>query len=83
MSRKEKLIAKIMNQAQEKNVTFEELISLVVLLGFSLKNITGSHRVYTKTGIEEIVNLQEGKNGKAKPYQVKEVRKIINERGLK
>jgi len=38
--------------------------------------IRGSHHVFRKEGIEEMINLQrEGNN--AKPYQVRQVRYII------
>ncbi len=44
-------------------------------LGFS-ERIKGSHHIYFKEGIVEIINIQP--NGtKAKPYQVKQVRNII------
>lgn len=38
--------------------------------------IKGSHYIFSKNGIEEIVNIQEV-NGKAKPYQVKQIREIV------
>jgi hypothetical protein len=44
-------------------------------LGFS-ERIRGSHHIFTKNGVEEIINLQD-KSGNAKPYQVKQVRDII------
>ncbi|MFZ2325227.1 MAG: hypothetical protein WAV89_16210 [Ignavibacteriaceae bacterium] len=33
--------------------------------------------MYSKNGIPEIINIQPLKDGKAKPYQVKQVRNII------
>lgn len=48
---------------------------MVINLGFELRQ-KGSHYILTKDGIEEIINLQP-KNGKAKAYQVKQVREII------
>ena len=36
----------------------------------------GSHHIFTRERVEEIVNLQP-KGGKAKPYQVKQVRQLI------
>jgi hypothetical protein len=45
-------------------------------LGFSVR-IKGDHHIFYKEGIEEIINLQPLKNGKAKAYQVKQVRTII------
>jgi hypothetical protein len=44
-------------------------------LGFD-ERIRGSHHIFTQDGIEEILNLQP-KQGKAKAYQVKQVRNII------
>jgi len=44
-------------------------------LGFD-ERIRGSHHIFTKEGIGEILNLQP-KDGKAKPYQVKQVRGVI------
>ncbi|MBS1259361.1 MAG: hypothetical protein MAG551_02431 [Candidatus Scalindua arabica] len=40
------------------------------------KKIKGSHHIFTKVGVEEILNIQP-KGGKSKPYQVKQVRNII------
>ena len=38
--------------------------------------VKGSHHIFYKEGIDEILNLQ-AYNGKAKPYQVKQVREIL------
>jgi len=43
--------------------------------GFT-ERIRGSHFIYAKDGVEEILNIQ-SKKGKAKPYQVKQTRGII------
>lgn len=44
-------------------------------LGF-VERIQGDHHIFTKEGIEEILNLQP-KGSMAKPYQVKQVRNVI------
>lgn len=44
-------------------------------LGFD-ERIRGSHHIFMKEGVEEILNLQP-KGSKAKPYQVKQVRRVI------
>ena len=49
-------------------------------LGFE-ERIRGSHHIFTKEGIGEILNLQP-KGMKAKPYQVKQVRDVILKYGL-
>ena len=44
-------------------------------MGFTVR-IKGSHHIFFRDDVEEIINLQPDKN-KAKPYQVKQVRDII------
>ena len=44
-------------------------------LGFD-ERIRGSHHIFTKEGVADILNLQP-RRAKAKPYQVKQVRQII------
>lgn len=40
------------------------------------ERIRGSHHIFTKDVIEEILNLQP-KGSKSKPYQVKQIRNVI------
>jgi hypothetical protein len=51
-------------------------------LGFR-ERVNSSHRIYSKEGIDEIINLQPGRDGKAKPYQVRQVRQMIQRYELK
>ena len=44
-------------------------------LGFD-QRIRGDHYIFTKEGVEEILNLQPN-GAQAKPYQVKQVRNLI------
>ncbi|WP_251446081.1 type II toxin-antitoxin system HicA family toxin [Vermiculatibacterium agrestimuris] len=75
MSQQEKLMFAILSGTQDKNISFSELQSVLDRLGFQCR-IKGDHFIYTKDGIEEIINIQPvGKM--AKPYQVKQVRQII------
>lgn len=66
---------KILNGIADKNITFSDLINILSKFGFSLR-INGSHHIFTREDVEEIINLQP-KNGQAKPYQVKQVRELI------
>ena len=75
MSKHEKLLIKILRGTSDRNIDFEELRNLLIRLEFE-ERIKGSHHILTKEGIEEILNIQ-SKSGKAKPYQVKQVRNII------
>ena len=75
MGQREKLIIKILSGAQDKNIPFNETCCLLTHLGFEGR-IKGSHRIFFKENVEDILNLQP-KNGKIKPYQVKQIRSII------
>jgi hypothetical protein len=44
-------------------------------MGFQ-ERIRGSHYIFTRDGVEEILNLQP-RGSMAKPYQVKQVRKVL------
>jgi len=75
MGRHEKLLAKILQGTSDANVSFAGLCQLLKVFGFA-ERTRGSHHIFTKDGVEEIINLQP-KGTKAKPYQVKQVRSII------
>jgi predicted RNA binding protein YcfA (HicA-like mRNA interferase family) len=75
MGKSEKLLLKILRGTSDGNVPFEQLCQLLENMGFE-KRIRGSHHIFTKEGIEEILNIQP-KGGKAKAYQVKQIREAI------
>ncbi len=66
---------KLFRGSSDNNFDFDELVSVLKHLKFNFR-IKGSHYIFYKDGIEEIINLQV-KHGKAKPYQVKQVRNIL------
>ena len=71
-----KTLNKVLSGLADKNVRFQDLKKLLSDFGFSVR-IKGDHHIFYKEGIEEIINLQPLKDGKAKAYQVKQVRVII------
>ncbi len=75
MSQLDKLLAKILSGTSDSNIQFAQMCQLVRRLGFE-ERIRGSHHIFTKQGIEEILNLQP-KGSQAKSYQVKQIRTII------
>ena len=44
--------------------------------GWTLARIQGSHHIFVREGVEEILNLQT-RDSLAKAYQVKQVRRVI------
>lgn len=71
----DKLIKKILSGSSDTNINFEELRNLLLRLSF-IERIKGSHHIYCRDDVEEIINIQP-KGKKAKPYQVKQVRNLI------
>ena len=71
-----KLLEKVLSGLADKNIRFQNFNKLLNDFGFS-ERIKGDHHIFYKEGIDEIINLQPLKDGKAKAYQVKQVRIII------
>jgi hypothetical protein len=59
----------------DADIPFIGLCNLLEKLGFK-QRIKGDHHIFTRDGIEELINLQP-KGSKAKSYQVKQVCSII------
>lgn len=75
MGRYMKVKQKILSGSADTNVEFSHLCQLLARLGFE-ERVKGSHHIFTRDGLAEILNLQP-KGNKAKPYQVKQVRNIL------
>ena len=71
-----KILDKVLSGLSDKNIRFRDLSRLLCDFGFS-ESTKGDHHIFHKEGVEEIVNLQPLGDGKAKAYQVKQVRMII------
>ncbi len=75
MSRSELVLRQVLSGTGDSNISFKDLSSLLSSLGFELRT-KGSHHIFHMEGVAEILNLQP-KAGKAKAYQVKQVRGVI------
>lgn len=73
---RDKLIRQILAGRSDSNIPFEPLCQMLRSLGFH-ERIRGDHHIFGKPGVVEIVNLQPLPSGKAKAYQVKQVRNLI------
>ena len=76
MSQKEKRLLRLMQKGNEKSFSFEDLISAIRAAGYCYHHSTGSHQFYTHAQLRTLT-LQLDKNGKAKPYQVRQARDEI------
>ena len=76
MARFDRLLARVLAGTSDRNVRFEELRSLLLALSFE-ERVRGSHHIFARDDIAEILNLQPWDGGQAKPYQVRQVRNVI------
>ena len=75
MASAQRIRERVLLGGSDANIDFSDLRKLLTELGFR-ERIKSSHHIFSKSGIEEIINIQPEGN-KAKPYQVKQVRNII------
>ena len=80
MSKVTKTLDKVLRGNADANIRFGDLCALLHHLGFT-ERIRGDHHIFTHEGVVEILNLQP-KGGKAKAYQVKQVRGVLVSYGL-
>ena len=62
--------------ASDANLDFESVCTMLRNLGFAERHGHGSHRIFYRPGVAEIINLQP-RGGKGEPYQMKQVRQIL------
>ena len=75
MGKPEKTPERVLRGTSDNNIEFNDLCGLLRYLKFS-ERIRGDHHIFTRDDIREIINIQP-RGGKAKPYQVKQVRELI------
>jgi predicted RNA binding protein YcfA (HicA-like mRNA interferase family) len=68
--------------AGASNVSFRDFRKLVEAFRFQLSRVSGSHHIFTHPDVAELVNIQEV-GGKAKPYQIRQFLKLVEEYNLK
>jgi hypothetical protein len=73
-------LARVLSGAADANIRFDDLRRLLLSVGF-VERIKGSHHIYARSGVEDILNLQP-RGSLAKPYQVKQVPATITKCGL-
>lgn len=75
MGKYDKLLLQILRGLSDANIAFDDLLNLLQHLGFEMR-VRGSHHLFRRDGIAEKINLQR-QGAKAKPYQVRQVREVI------
>lgn len=82
VSRHAKIVNRLLGATSDRNFRFDDLCGVLRRLGFVERHRGGSHRIFTHRDLPEILNLQPGRGWLAKPYQVRQVRKLLLEYGI-
>jgi hypothetical protein len=81
MSKTEKLYDKLIAGRNDANFSFDELCTLLTKLGYTMRKTKGSHIIFQRGS--SFLNLQASAGGKAKSYQVRQVRQELQKLNLK
>lgn len=81
MAAKRTLFLKALNNPL--GLRFGDFTTLVKAVGFRLIRITGSHHIFARDEVHEIVNAQPTKDGKAEEYQVRQFLRLVERYGLR
>jgi predicted RNA binding protein YcfA (HicA-like mRNA interferase family) len=74
-----KLLRKVVSGL--KNIRFADMLRLAEAFGFRPARTEGSHHIMTHPDVPRLLNLQEV-GGQAKPYQVRQFLKLIEQYNL-
>jgi predicted RNA binding protein YcfA (HicA-like mRNA interferase family) len=80
MNRKKLLIRII--RGNYSNISFADIVDLAMGFGFELSRVKGSHHIFKHSDVVELLNLQEV-HGKAKPYQIRQLLKLVERYDLR
>ena len=72
MSKEEKLFERLMSGSSDPNFSFGDLSTLLTKLGYTARATKGSHIIFQRA--DSFLDLQPASGGKAKAYQVRQVR---------
>ena len=82
MSKADKIFEKLMAGRGDANFSFDDLCTLLTKLGYAARSTKGSHIIFQREG-GSFLNLQPGHGGRAKSYQVRQVRDELKSRNFR
>ena len=75
VSRDDRLRQRILDGRSDANIRFDSLRRFLLRLGF-VERVRGSHHIFRSPGVRELINLQRD-GSHAKPYQVRQIRRVL------
>ena len=65
-----------------RDIRFADVLPLAEAFGFVLKRVRGNRHVLVHPAAPDALNLQPGTDGKAKPYQLRQLVALVERYGL-
>lgn len=72
----EKTKAALKDPGKDYSHRFADVVHFLEATGWK-QRIKGSHHIFSRKGVPVLVNLQPEKSGKAKAYQIRQVRQTL------
>lgn len=76
-----KIRAALLNPAKDYGHRFGDVVFFLESTGWRMRR-TGSHHIFTRAALPVLLNLQPEKNGRAKAYQIRQVRAVLTTHNL-
>lgn len=76
MSQRQKFLARLLSGQHDHDIDFATLCALLTILGFT-QRINGSHHLFGRAGITDLINIQPTTGSKVKSYQAKQIRVLL------
>jgi predicted RNA binding protein YcfA (HicA-like mRNA interferase family) len=80
MAKRRKLLDRLIGGS--KDIRFDDFLALLQDYGFSLDRVRGSHHVLSHPAVRHLLSVQPRHDGKAKPYQIRQFQKMVEEYNL-
>ncbi|HWA25969.1 MAG TPA: hypothetical protein VG734_09920 [Lacunisphaera sp.] len=77
----EKTKAALLDSTKDYSHRFADVVHFLGATGWKMRT-KGSHHIFTRTGVLYPLNLQVEKSGKAKAYQIRQVRRVLQQFNL-
>jgi hypothetical protein len=71
-----KIRAALLDPAKDYSHRFGDVVFFLESTGWRKRN-SGGHHIFTRSGIPILINLQPERSGRAKFYQIRQVRAIL------
>ena len=81
MARWQRVFRKLISGSLD--IRFDDFVLVLEHFGFVLDRVQGSHHVFVHPEIPELLSVQPRKDGKAKPYQLRQFLKLVEEYSLR